>query len=155
MLEMFSPAFADGGPIPRAHTCDGADMSPPLVWSGVPDTTQSLALIVEDPDAPAGNWVHWVVYNMPHGLGGLPSGVPTDPEPGRPAGARQGVNDFRRIGYGGPCPPKGPAHRYVFTLYAVESVVSLPPGSTKALLIESLKGHVLAQASFTGTYARA
>ncbi len=155
MLTLTSPAFAPDGPIPRAHTCDGADLSPPMAWHGVPEETRELALIVDDPDAPRGTWVHWVLYGIPPTVGSLPAGVPTSPELAAPPGARQGVNDFGRTGWGGPCPPKGPAHRYVFTLYALDRAAGLPPGATKPVLLAAIAGHVLAETSLIGRYARA
>lgn len=154
MLAISSPAFADGGPIPRAHTCDGADLSPPLTWSGVPAAAKQLALIMDDPDAPGRVWVHWVVYGMPPSVTGLPAGVPADGELSRPITARQGTTDFHRIGYGGPCPPSGPAHRYVFVLYALDIELRLPPGATKAILLAAMKGHILGEAQVIGKYGR-
>lgn len=154
MLEITSPAFADGGPIPRAHTCDGADLSPPLLWRGVPPGTRAFALIVDDPDAPAKTWVHWVLYGLDAGITNLPAGLATAPELTEPAGARQGTNDFRRTGYGGPCPPRGRPHRYVFTLFALDSSLTLPPGATKDVLLSAIKGHVLEEAKMIGTYGR-
>jgi hypothetical protein len=154
MLELSSPAFADGGPIPRAHTCDGADQSPPLVWRHVPAGTRGFALIADDPDAPAGTWVHWVLYGLAADTQHLPSGVPTAAELARPVACRQGTNDFRRTGYGGPCPPKGRPHRYVFTLYALDSDLTTPPGATKAVLLEAVRGHVLEEAKMIGVYGR-
>ncbi|MFQ5810567.1 MAG: YbhB/YbcL family Raf kinase inhibitor-like protein [Armatimonadota bacterium] len=154
MLEIQSPAFSDDGPIPRAHTCDGADISPPLAWSGMPSDAKALALIVDDPDAPAGTWVHWVLYDLPPAVDNLPSGLPTDPQISQPVQARQGTNDFQRSGYGGPCPPPGPAHRYFFKLYALDQELDLPPGATKAILAKAMEGHVLAEALLIGKYGR-
>src|SRR5262245_31157818 len=130
MFKIYSPAFSDGGPIPRAHTCDAADLSPPLAWSGVPDGTQELALVVDDPDAPGKTWVHWVLYGILPSVTGLSAGLPRDPELKTPIVARQGSNDFRRVGWGGPCPPPGPAHRYFFTLYALSQPAKVPPGAS-------------------------
>lgn len=146
MLAISSPAFSDGGPIPRAHTCDGADLSPPLTWSGVPSGAKQLALIVDDPDAPGRVWVHWVLYRLAPSVTGLPAGGAKD--------GVQGTNDFRRLGYGGPCPPPGPAHRYVFTLYALDTELKLPPGATKDVLLGAMKGHVLEEAKTIGKYGR-
>lgn len=154
MLTLTSPAFADGGPIPRAHTCDGADLSPPLAWSGAPDGTKEFALIMDDPDAPASVFVHWVLYTLPPTVTNLASGFPSEPETVRPVRARQGVNGFRRVGYGGPCPPKGPAHRYVFTLYALDAELNLPPRATKDVLLAAIEGRVLDEATLTGKYGR-
>lgn len=153
-MKLSSPAFSDGGPIARAHTCDGADMSPPLVWEDVPEGTESFALVVDDPDAPGGTFVHWVMYAIDSSASGLPSGVPIDAEVTTPISALQGTNDFRRIGYGGPCPPPGPAHGYVFKLYALDSASSLPSGASKPVLLEALKGHVLEEARLLGKYGR-
>ena len=110
-MKIMSPAFSEGGPIPRAHTCDGADLSPPLAWSGIPEGTRELALIMDDPDAPRGTWVHWVLYGIPVTVTGLAAGISSEAELRRPITAKQGVTDFRRTGYGGPCPPPGPLTR--------------------------------------------
>ncbi len=155
MLEIFSPAFSDGGPIPRAHTCDGANLSPPFAWRGAPAGTEAFALIMDDPDAPDRARVHWVLYNMQPGTNRLPSGVPTDAELTRPVRAAQGSNDFARVGYGGPCPPPGPAHRYRVTLYALETMLSLPPAPTAFVFLAAATDHILEQVDFAGTYARA
>lgn len=154
MLAISSPAFADGGPIPRAHTCDGADLSPPLVWSGIPEGTRELALVVDDPDAPRGVFVHWVLYGLAPGVTSLPAGLPKDAMIQRPVTASQGVNDFREIGYRGPCPPRGAPHRYHFTLYALDAPPAVPPGASKAVLLKAMQGHILAQATMIGRYGR-
>ncbi len=154
MLEISSPAFADGGPIPRAHTCDGADISPPLVWRGAPTGTQGYALIVDDPDAPGKTWVHWVLYGLDGEVTNLPAGFPPAPETTTPHVARQGTNDFRRTGYGGPCPPKGKPHRYIFTLYALDQQLTLPAGATKDVVLNAIRGHVLEETKMIGTYGR-
>lgn len=151
-MELTSPAFEEGGAIPVRHTCDGEDLSPALAWRGVPEGTASLALVVDDPDAPAGTWVHWVVYGIPAGAEGLPEGVA--PAETGPAGSRQGRNDFQRLGYGGPCPPPNGAHRYRFRLYALDADIDLSPGATKAQLLAAIEGRVLAEARLTGTYRR-
>jgi len=150
-LEVVSPAFAAGGMIPRKHTCDGEDVSPEISWSGVPAGTRSFALICDDPDAPSGTWVHWVVFNLPAAVSRLPEALPA--EPALPSGGRQGKNDFRRIGYGGPCPPSG-THRYVFKVYALDRLLDLEPGATKAQVEAAMKGHVLAEGSLMGRYRR-
>ena len=150
-LTVTSTAFEDGGMIPVRHTCDGDDLSPPLGWSGIPEGTRSLALICDDPDAPMGTWVHWVVFSMPPEAGGLSEGVP--PERDLRDGTRQGMNDFRKIGYGGPCPPGG-THRYFFTLYALDVPVALESGATKAELLKAVEGHVLARGRLMGRYSR-
>ncbi len=154
MMRISSPAFADGGPIPRAHTCDGADLSPPLMWREAPTNAKSFAMIVEDPDAPAGTWVHWLLYGLPATVTNLQSGLPADPALTRPFVAKQGTNDFQRVGYGGPCPPLGPSHRYYFKLFALDTELTLPPGATKAVLLEAMKGHVLDEAEMVGMYGR-
>jgi Raf kinase inhibitor-like YbhB/YbcL family protein len=146
-----STAFTEGKPIPSTYTCDGRDLSPPLAWTDPPAGTKSFALINDDPDAPMGTWVHWVVYNLPPSVRQLPEAFPADKE--RPDGTRQGRTDFGRIGYGGPCPPSG-THRYVFTLYALDTVLSLAPGATKAAVEAAMQGHILAQAQLIGTYRR-
>src|SRR3989304_2756237 len=118
-IQLTSSAFTDGSPIPARHTCDGPDVSPMLKWSGAPAGTKSFALICDDPDAPAGTWVHWVIYGIPPDTTDLPEGVP--PDETLPDGSRQGKNDFGRIGYGGPCPPPGKPHRYYFKIYALDT----------------------------------
>lgn len=154
MLTLASPAFASDGPIPRAHTCDGADHSPPLAWSGLPAAAQQLALVVDDPDAPGRTFVHWVLYGLPPSVTGLPTGVAREAQLTQPVTAIQGTNDFRRTGWNGPCPPPGPAHRYVFTLYALDTELKVPPGATKAVLLDATRGHVLEQAQLIGRYGR-
>lgn len=146
-----SPSFEEGKTIPQKHTCDGEDVSPQLAWTGVSEGAKSLAIICDDPDAPAGTWVHWVLYNLPADAVGLEEKVP--PRETLPSGARQGKNDFRKIGYNGPCPPGG-THRYFFKVYALDRLLDLPPGATKAELVRAMEGHVLAQGSLMGTYSR-
>lgn len=150
-LEITSSAFSEGQMIPTRHTCDGPDVSPDLAWSGVPEKTQSLALICDDPDAPVGTWVHWVVFNLPAGADGLPAEMP--PDAILENGARHGINDFRKLGYGGPCPPGG-THRYFFKLYALDTALELESGITKARLLEAMEGHILAEAQLMGKYKR-
>lgn len=147
-----SPAFAPGATIPRQHTCDGADQSPPLRWSDLPAGTHALALIVEDPDAPRGTFVHWVLYNLPPDPPELAAGV--SHQAILPNGARQGRNDFRRVGYGGPCPPRGPAHRYIFHAYALDGPIDLTPGASASELRQAMQGHVLGEAELVGMYGR-
>jgi hypothetical protein len=156
-LQLTSPAFAEGKPIPRKYTCEGSDVSPPLRWSGAPANTKSFALIADDPDAPDPRapkmvWVHWVIFNIPASASELPENVAKTPT--LPDGARQGTNDFRRVGYGGPCPPPGEPHRYFFKLYALDTVLDLKPGATKPELLKAMEGHILAQAQLMGTYQR-
>lgn len=150
-LTIESSAFREGGMIPKLYTCDDADVSPPLSWGAVPAGARSLALIVDDPDAPAKTWVHWVVYDLPPDGGGLPESVP--PDPTLASGARQGRNDFHRLGYGGPCPPGG-THRYFFKLYALDTTLDLEPGRTKDQLLEAMAGHILAEGRLVGRYKR-
>ncbi|MEA3366279.1 MAG: YbhB/YbcL family Raf kinase inhibitor-like protein [Candidatus Hydrogenedentes bacterium] len=152
-LDITSPAFEDQGSIPKQYTADGEDVSPPLSWTGVPEETQSLALICDDPDAPVGTWVHWVIWNIPVSETGLKEGIPAK-ERELPNGAVQGTNDFRKIGYGGPAPPRGPAHRYFFKLYALDTSLDLAPGAKKDALEKAMEGHVLAEAQLVGQYAR-
>ena len=152
-IEVSSPAFAEGGPIPGKYTCEGEDISPDLSWSGVPEGVRSIALIADDPDAPAGTWVHWVLYGLPADATGLDQGVP-DTET-LPNGAKQGSNDFNRLGYGGPCPPKGHGvHRYYFKVYALDAETSLGPGATKEELLREMEGHILGQGQVMGTFER-
>ena len=148
-----SAAFQDGAGIPVKYTCDGVDVSPPLSWSGAPAGTRGFALIVDDPDAPAGTWVHWVVYNLPAAVSELPENI-AKVESLDLDGARQGRNDFRRPGYGGPCPPPGPAHRYFFKLYALAAPLTLKAGAQKRDVEAAMEGHVLATVQLMGTYAR-
>ncbi len=147
-----STAFLNGGNIPGKHTCDDADQSPQLTWSGAPANTQSYALIVDDPDAPAGTWTHWLIWNIPPETTSLPQATPKLRI--LVSGAQQGYNDFHRIGYGGPCPPPGGPHHYVFRLYALDARLDLKPGANRAALDAALKPHILAQTQTTGTYQR-
>lgn len=151
-FELESPAFANGAAIPVRHTCDGADASPALAWKDPPAGTTRFALVCEDPDAPAGTWTHWVAYEIPAGTRNLPEGVP--PAKILPDGTRQGTNDFRKIGYGGPCPPRGPAHRYYFKLFALDAETGLDPGATRQKLLQAIAGHQLGSAELMGKYQR-
>ena len=146
-----SASFPEGGTIPKQYTCDAADVSPALTWTGAPQGTQSLALIADDPDAPVGTWTHWIIWNIPPGKG-LPEGTPkTDT---LSDGSRQGRNDFKRVGYGGPCPPAGKAHRYFFRLYALKANLDLKAGATRSDLERALEGQVLGKAELMGKYGR-
>lgn len=147
-----SAAFQNGGEIPAKYTCSGADISPALNWSGIPDKARSIAFIADDPDAPRGTWTHWVLWNMPPHASHLPEGVPGDPQLAN--GARQGRNDFGRNGYGGPCPPPGKPHRYFFRLYALDTLLELNAGSTRTDVESAMRGHVLAEATWMGTFHR-
>jgi hypothetical protein len=164
-IALRSPAFADGGTIPAEYTCDGAGGSPPLEWSGVPGKAGELALIIDDPDAPMGTFSHWVVVGLTPVVKGLKAGVPaeaivpaasmlTEGEAGLKAGARQGKNDFGKVGYGGPCPPSG-THRYVFRIYALDAPLALAAESpTRSEVLRAIKGHILAEGRLVGRYAR-
>ncbi len=150
-FEITSTAFAGGAAIPSRYTCDGEDTSPPLAWHGAPEGTRAFALICDDPDAPAGTWIHWVVYDIPATETGLAEGVPRQET--LPNGAKQGVNSWGRVGYNGPCPPRG-THRYFFTLYALNTLLHLGPGARRDDLLRALRGHILAETRLMGTYAR-
>ena len=145
-MKLTSTAFADGGAIPVKYTCDGDDVSPPLAWSGVPAGIKSFVLICDDPDAPAKTWVHWVAYGIPSEITSLPEGVHGNME--------QGVTDFGRIGYGGPCPPRGKPHRYYFKLFALREPPVVQPGATKVDIERAMAGKVVDQAQLMGTYQR-
>ncbi|QQG35755.1 MAG: YbhB/YbcL family Raf kinase inhibitor-like protein [Micavibrio aeruginosavorus] len=152
-MKLESADFSQGGDIPRQYTCSGRDISPQVTWSDVPVDTKSFALIVDDPDAPSGTWVHWVAYNIPGNKRGLPENV--DAILQMQDGTRQGRNDFLEIGYGGPCPPQGHgSHRYFFKLYALDSKLDLLPGASKSELERAMEGHILAQAETMGRYER-
>jgi Raf kinase inhibitor-like YbhB/YbcL family protein len=151
-IELTSKAFQAGETIPKPYTGDGADRSPPLAWSEPPAGTRSLALICEDPDAPRGIWVHWVLFNLPASTRELEEGVPTTDTLSN--GAKQGKTDFGTIGYGGPAPPRGKPHRYFFKLYALDGTVDLSAGATRAQLLDAMKGHILAEGQLMGTYGR-
>lgn len=147
-----SAAFQNGGDIPRKFTCEGADVSPELSWTAPPSGTQSVALIADDPDAPVGTWTHWVLYDLPPTTTALPENVAKMDE--LPSGGRQGRNDFKKIGYGGPCPPPGKPHRYFFKLYALDSKLNLKPGASKQELEQAMQGHILQRAELMGKYHR-
>lgn len=151
-FELKSSAFSQGAPIPSKYTCDGADASPHLTWSNPPEATKCYVLIADDPDAPVGTWVHWVVYNIPKDRLELPEGIPTVAR--LTDGSEQGINDFKRIGYGGPCPPRGAPHRYFFKLYALDRLLTVKPDATKSTIESAMKGHILAEAKLVGTYQR-
>jgi Raf kinase inhibitor-like YbhB/YbcL family protein len=142
-----SAAFDDGGELPAKYSCQGEGVSPPLRWKGVPKGTKALALVLDDPDAPAGTFVHWVLADFKP----KPRSIPED---GQPKKAFGGVNSTGRPGYAPPCPPRGPAHRYVFTLYALEKAAKLPPGATAATLVDAIEDTTLAETRLTGLYAR-
>ncbi len=150
-MKLSSSAFVEGALIPARYTCAGDDFSPPLAWSDIPAGAQSLALIADDPDAPVGTWMHWVVFNLPVTAGGLPEGIKDAKQ--LPGGGTQGTNSWRRIGYGGPCPPSG-THRYFFKLYALETTLSLGNTATAKDLQAAMKGHILAEAKLMGRFKR-
>ncbi len=154
-MAVTSSAFGAGRPVPKRHTADGADVSPPLAWTNVPQRTAELALICDDPDAPVGVWTHWVIYNIPAATSALTEGVPRDLRLSEPAGALQGRNSWPsgNVGYRGPAPPSG-THHYHFRLFALDARLELRPGLTKAELLAALEGHVLATAELVGTYSR-
>ena len=151
-ISISSDAFKAGTSLLVEHTCDGEDRSPALSWNTVPAGTQSIALIVDDPDAPGKTWVHWVIYNIPADSTGLPLGVPKNKT--LDDGSLQGKNDFGRIGYNGPCPPPGKVHRYFFKVYALDTTLSLKSGATKSQLEAAMSGHILAQGEMIGKYGR-
>ena len=144
-------AFPKGGEIPVKYTCSGDDVSPALSWSGAPQDAKSFALIVDDPDAPSGTFTHWVVYDLPATARQLSENVSKSEDV---SGGRQGRNDFRRVGYGGPCPPPGKPHRYFFRLYALNAALNLPAGASRQNVEAAMRGHVLAQAELMGKFAR-
>lgn len=150
-IQITSSAFKEGELMPSKYTCDGADISPPLEWSGVPENAKSIAIICDDPDAPMGTWVHWVIYDIPPSVKSLPEGVPK--ERTLQNGAKQGKNDFGDIGYGGPCPPSG-THRYFFKIYALDVQLNLPPGVTKKDVEKAMAGHIVASGQIIGKYKR-
>ncbi len=151
-MKLASPAFRGGLSIPPEYTCDGQDISPPLMWSDPPPGTRSLALICEDPDAHNGTWTHWVLYGLPAFVTELPAGVNTAEIPS--IGGRQGANSFHHLGYGGPCPPAGEMHHYIFTIYAVDVYISLQDSASRENLLGALNGHVIGQGQLMGTYKK-
>jgi Raf kinase inhibitor-like YbhB/YbcL family protein len=151
-VQLTSTAFQEGKAIPVQYTCDGENISPPLAWVGIPGGTKSLALIADDPDAPAKTWVHWVIYNIAPGLTELPAGLVKYSSQGGIGVA--GKNDFGKLGYGGPCPPKGKPHRYFFKIYALDTELDLQQGATKAQLEVAMQAHILAQGQLMSTYSR-
>jgi hypothetical protein len=145
-------AFEPGGTIPAKFTCSGEDVSPALTWSGAPAATKSFALIVDDPDAPSGTFTHWLIFNLPPQTHELPQGVPKSDEV--TGGARQGQNDFQRIGYSGPCPPPGKPHRYFFHFYALNAALNVPAGASRRELEQAMQSHILAQTDLMGRFER-
>lgn len=155
-IDVSSPAFEAGGRIPVRYTADGEDGSPPLRWSNVPDRARSIAIVCDDPDAPQDEpWVHWVMFNIPADATGLPEGVPKTARPGNVPGAAQGRNDFGRVGYGGPAPPRGHGtHHYRFRVYALDGPLALPGVPTKEALLQAAAGHEVDSGELVGTYRR-
>jgi len=151
-FDLKSSAFPQGGDIPTKHTCDGPDVSPPLRWTSPPDGTKAFALVCEDPDAPSGLWVHWVLWGIAPASSALAEGVKRDAT--LADGSRQGRNDFGKVGHNGPCPPRGKPHRYFYRLYALDSAPDLQPGATRQQLLDAIKGHILGQAELVGRYGR-
>ena len=151
-FQLASKDFQAGAAVPRQHTCEGADQSPELHWSDAPAGALTFALVVNDPDAPVGDWVHWVAWNIPSPEHEMAANFPRQEQTAN--GTRQGRNDFRKIGYNGPCPPPGKTHRYFFRLYALDTKLDLQPGATRAQLDAAMQGHILAKAEYMGTYRR-
>jgi len=151
-FKIYSESFKAEGSIPVKYSCQGEDMSPHLKWDNVPGNTKSFALICDDPDAPMGTWVHWVAYNIPQKINSLNEDFPVEEKMGN--GITQGYNDFGNIGYGGPCPPSGKAHRYFFKLYALDAKLNLPAGLTKKQLLEKIRSHIIEKTSVYGIYKR-
>jgi Raf kinase inhibitor-like YbhB/YbcL family protein len=150
VMTVTSPAFTNGGAIPVKYTCDGEDISPALSWSGAPSGTLSSAIVMDDPDAPGGTFTHWLVYDIPAVIHGLPEAAPAMPE--FETGMKQGNNGFGKTGYGGPCPPKGSSHHYVFTVYALDITIDLPAGASKSQVLAAIEGHILGRGQLTGTF---
>jgi Raf kinase inhibitor-like YbhB/YbcL family protein len=150
-IKIGSPAFQEGGMIPERYSCYGDNISPPLSWEGVPEGTKSMALIVDDPDAPGGTFVHWVLYDLPADLEGLPENLPSGK--GLPIGGEEGINSTNQTGYTGPCPPSG-THRYFFKVYALDEKLKLPAGETKDRLLDAMEGHLLGQGRLMARYKR-
>jgi Raf kinase inhibitor-like YbhB/YbcL family protein len=151
-MQLTSAAFKDGEPIPAKYTCDDKNVSPPIQWTGAPSGTKSFSLIADDPDAPVGTWVHWVVYDLPATATEFGEDMPKGQY--LPGGARQGMNDFKHLGYGGPCPPPGKPHRYFFKLFALDAQLGLKPGATKKEVERAMEKHILAEGKLMGTYKR-
>jgi hypothetical protein len=151
-MNLSSTAFKEGETIPKQHTADGKDTSPPLAWNDAPAGTRSFALICDDPDAPRGTWVHWVLFNLSPQTTHLPEGIPATKS--LPDGTRQGTNDFKKVGYGGPAPPPGKPHRYFFKLYSLDTMLNLAEGATKQQLVGAMKGHILGESQLMGKYQR-
>ena len=154
-LAVTSTAFKNGDAIPAQFTCDGADRSPPLAWSGAPKNTAAFALLVEDPDAPGGTFIHWVIYDIASSVSSMPEGVAKGETVSALGGARQGRTGFKGTpGYGGPCPPRGAAHHYHFRLFALDRTLGIPAGASRDDVMSAMRGHELARGELVGTYTR-
>jgi len=153
-LAITSSAFTDGGQIPARYTCDGESVSPPLAWTGVPSGTASFALAVEDPDAPGGTFLHWLIYDIPPKTAALPEGVDTTGSVASLGGAKQGANSFKKTGYGGPCPPPGAPHHYHFRLFALDTLLGISSGASRDQVTKAMNKHELGQAELVGVYGR-
>lgn len=151
-MQLTSTAFKNMQPIPRDYTCDGKNISPPLSWSGAPTGTKSFVLIIDDPDAPGGTWTHWVVFNLPGDVSELAEDAAKSQFAS--GGAKEGLNDFKHVGYGGPCPPAGKPHRYMFKLYALDTMLGLKSGASKKEVESAMAKHILGQGELIGTYQR-
>ena len=151
-MKVTSKAFQDGGMIPKQYTCDGANISPPIAWDSVPEKTKSIALIADDPDAPGKTWVHWVAFNIPASAHEIPENVPA--QENISGGGKQGTNDFKKVGYGAPCPPSGSAHRYYFKLFALDTELTQDSSATKDQLLKAMDGHVLGEGQLMGKYQK-
>ena len=151
-MTLTSSGFASGAAIPEQYSCKGSDVSPALEWSGAPPKTAAFAIVMDDPDAPAGTWVHWVMWNISPSSHSLPQGVAKSEQ--LDDGTRQGRNSFKKVGYNGPCPPPGQTHRYFFRLYALDQKLDLAPGANRSQLDAAMQGHILAQGQYMGTFHR-
>ena len=151
-FKISTTSFPVDGTIPKKYTCDGPDQSPAISWNGAPQGTKAFALIADDPDAPVGTWTHWLIWNIPASTSQFSEGLPKDAQ--LPDGSRQGQNDFRKIGYNGPCPPPGKPHRYYFKLFALDNDLDVKPGTNRKDLEAAMKNHVLAQTELMGRYGR-
>ena len=151
-MQISTTSFPAEGTIPKKYTCDAEDVSPALTWSGAPAAAKAFALIADDPDAPVGTWTHWLIWNVPANVHHFTEGVAKTPQ--LPDGSRQGQNDFKKVGYNGPCPPPGKPHRYYFKLFALDAPLEVKAGATRKELESAMKGHVVAEAQFMGRYGR-
>lgn len=151
-LQVSSKSFSAGADIPKKYTCDGQNISPELAWENLPDGTISVAVLLEDPDAPGGTFTHWLMYDLPLGMQTVAEGVPAAGE--IPGGGLQGLNDFGKVGYGGPCPPPGRPHRYIFRVLALDKTLGLPSRASKDSVQQAMRGHLLAEGNLMGKFGR-